>query len=370
MFPLILILLFGDLMLIARLLSLTLPDNSIEWIIILPAIAMDLYIAYKIVKDKFEAHRQKQIVEASKRVSEIVSFYTPLNAPSVQEAKTLKAAPYLVNREMVFTVEEHKKKLLPLLNRLSDVNSQLKNMLSCHGCTTAEEKDVYLSSKIDIITQLKSESDKLYMDIFKEEIEIPNEDGVIALMIKTSFHSLLYSKKCSSDEMNIKDFVCQDVPIDLSLFRYEYTPVTLFLNDFYFCLFSGIILAFDNEGLFSTALDPTALLLKTYRATECIKFSNGVPFRQRFTDVDSKLVQEGNTEVAWTYPRNSSGNSSFLHREYDNNYQVEYKRNYYGYSIIHIKLCSFSISYTASAYDAVDYFDALSEKYIKSRINS
>lgn len=123
----------------------------------------------------------------------------------LQEAKKSVIDPSLVNKEVVLCVKEYKNSISSLLQQSSKVNARLMTILSCDGYTTAIEKADYLTSKLPEIESLKNESNELIEKISKIKIEILNEDGDLLLFLKSAFSSLLHSKKCTLDSLNIND---------------------------------------------------------------------------------------------------------------------------------------------------------------------
>ena len=179
--------------------------------------------------------------------------------------------------------------------------------------------------------------------------------------MKTAFASLLQSKKCSSDNVNVRDFLCEKTPNDLSLFQFKYAPPVLLVNDFFFCLFTNVVLVFDKNGIFSTAIDPTAISVTLDKLTEHVLISNGSVVRQEFTDVDSKLIQQGITRTTCTYTRNDG----LTDRRYSYNPRIEYRSDDYEYGIIGLSIINFTISFKVSSKTAITRFGSFSEKYIR-----
>ena len=161
--------------------------------------------------------------------------------------------------------------------------------------------------------------------------------------------------------MNINDVITQNTPNDLALFKFKYAPPVLFVNEFYYCLFSNVILVFDKNGIFTTAVDPTALSVTLNKQTERVLVSNGSTARQEFTDVDSKLIQQGNTRTTWTYTRNDG----LPDRRYSYNPRIEYRSDDYEYGIIVFSIANSSLTMRVSSKTAISKFSTFSERYIR-----
>lgn len=358
---LVIILIIGNLLLITGSVFGDLADNGIAWLIVIAAMAMDFYFIYKIIQSVSENNEKKRVAEATRSVNEIISRYSPSKVPSVQEARTFDVDSSLVNKEVVLCVKEYKDSISTLLQQSSKVNKKLMAILSCNGYITEIDKFDYLSSNLTEIESLKNESDKLCESISKNKIELLNEDGDLLLFLKTAFASLLQSKKCSSDNVNVRNFLCEKTPNDLSLFQFKYAPPVLLVNDFFFCLFTNVVLVFDKNGIFSTAIDPTAISVTLDKLTEHVLISNGSVVRQEFTDVDSKLIQQGITRTTWTYTRNDG----LPDRRYSYNPRIEYRSDDYEYGIIGLSIINFTISFKVSSKTAFTRFSSFSERYIR-----
>lgn len=358
---LVIVLIIGNLLLISGSMFGDLSDNSIAWFIVIAAIAMDCYFIYKIIQIVAESHEKKRLAEATQKVNEILERYSPSKIFSIQEAKKLAIDPNLINKEVVLCVKEYKNSISSLLQQSSKVNARLMTILSCKGYTTEIEKVDYLTSKLPEIESLKEESNELNERISKIKIAILNEDGDLLLFLKSAFSTLLHSKKCTLDSLNINDVISKTTPNDLNLFKFKYAPPVLFVNEFYYCLFSNVILVFDINGIFTTAVDPTALSVTLTKQTERVLVSNGYTVRQEFTDVDSKLIQQGNTRTTWTYTRNDG----LPDRRYSYNPEIEYRSDDYEYGVIVFSIANSSLTMRVSSKTAILKFSTFSERYIR-----
>lgn len=358
---LVIILIIGNLLLISGSMFEDLSDNGTAWFIVIAAIAMDCYFIYKIIQSVSESHEKKRLADAIQKVNQILDRYSPSKMFSIKEAKKIDIDPSLVNKEVVLCVKEYKNSISFLLQQSSKVNVRLMSILSCAGYTTAIEKSDYLTSKLSEIEGLKNESDELIKKISNIKIEILNEDNDLLLFLQSAFLSLLHSKKCVLDSLSINDVISSNTPNDLDLFKFKYTPPVLFVNKFYYCLFSNVVLVFDENGIFSTAVDPSALSVTLNKQTERVLVSNGYTVRQDFTDTDSKLIQRGSTRTTWTYTRNDG----LPDRRYSYNPQIEYRSDDYEYGIIVFSVANSSLTMKVSSQTAITIFSTFSEMYIR-----
>ena len=124
------------------------------------------------------------------------------------------------------------------------------------------------------------------------------------------------------------------------MFIYEYPPLILSINDYYYCCFSNVILVFDSEGKYINALDPSFLCLSVKRQT-----------------------------VLFTPYSNIVGSDSCCIR----NGQIQKRDNYtYSdnvvYGVVSFNL-SEKISYTFSSYEAILALEDAANKYVKKYNN-
>lgn len=264
-----------------------LEGNSIAIIMVIIAIIADIalvgYIISACIKNSEKRQEEKEnqrIIEVTQRVNEIIARYSPNKMITLQKAQQPKLEIALVNKEVVFTVNQYKDTLKDTISKCNEIDNSLKRILSCVGCRNVDEKLEFLNAKTDELQRLKTESDLLHREIGKQKIKLLNEDGNLLFFVKKSFTALLSSKKCVLEGLNLKEFICDEKPADLELFNYKYAPATLHLDGYYYCLFSNVILVFDDKGVFATAIDPTALSLKVERIRVDVWINNNtLPIR-------------------------------------------------------------------------------------------
>ena len=362
---LVIVLIIGNLLLISGSMFGDLSDNGTAWFVVIAAIAMDCYFIYKIIQSVSESHEKKRLDEATQKVNEILARYSPSKMFSIQEAKKLVIDPSLINKEVVFCVKEYKNSISSLLQQSSKVNARLMTILSCKGYTTEIEKADYLTSKLPEIENLKNESDELNERISKNKIKILNEDGDLLFLVKKSFAALFSSKKCVLEGYTLKELICEEKPVDLELFDYKYAPAILHIDKYYYCLFSNVILVFDDNGIFSSAIDPSALSIKSERLSADVWINNNTLPAHQYIDVDSKCIEQGTTRHTWLHTcRDGSPDL-----RYSYNPRIEYRTDKYEYGKITLSVLDSKIQFALSSDAATKALERVGREYIQKHNN-
>ena len=299
-------------------------------------------------------------------VNEIIARYSPSKTISLQKAHPPKLEDIsLVNKEVVFTVNQYKSNLKDKISKCNEIDNALKRILACVGYIYVDEKLDYLNNKIDELQQLKAESDLLHREIEKRKIKLLNEDGNLLGFVKQSFTAVLSSEKCVFEGENTKDFICNEGLIDLALFDYKYAPITLHLGGYYYCLFSNVILVFDEKGIFATAIDPTALTIKIERVRVDVWIRNNSLPTHQYIDVDSKCVEQGQTRRTWMHTcRDGSPDLRYSH-----NPSIECRTDKYEYGKITVSVLDNKIQFSLSSDAAINALERVSREYIQKYNN-
>lgn len=122
------------------------------------------------------------------------------------------------------------------------------------------------------------------------------------------------------------------------MFSYSSNPIIIKLDDFYYCLFTNIILVFDKNGIYTTVLDPSAFRISVKRMrAEYIWHEN--------IDSDSKSIK-------------------FKQSRNYGSYDVDG----FEYGIITICIANQHVTFTVSSSSALDKCEAIGPKY-KRKLN-
>ena len=385
---LVIVLIIGNLLLFSGAVFGDLADNGIAWFFVIGAIAMDIYFIYLIDKGVSKSREQQRIAAENNRIAEatrkeqqriaaennriaevtckveaLINKYTMtmMNSNVNITALQFQIAPEFINKEVVFTVKSYKERMAAIYDRYLLIANEIKRILACTGCISVDEKYSYLISHEDKLKQLKEEGDTCLSHLASYKIEILNDDRDILLEMKLAFRYLLNSKKCFSKSLTIKKFIVSVKPSDLMLFRYENEPVILFWEQYYFCLFSNVILVFDKKGVFSTAIDPSALKIVVKKETTSVSVRNGTARSNRYIADDSKCISREITETTWLHTcRDGSPDL-----RYSYNPRIEYRTDTYEYAVVEFIIADKKVSFSASSGEVGDAFEKSASNYLR-----
>ncbi|MEG1621389.1 MAG: DUF308 domain-containing protein [Oscillospiraceae bacterium] len=323
----------------------------------LPAI----YFLGNAISKEIAVKKQFRVNELTNKVNEIISKNTPTKISNLKKAIPFDMAQNMTNQEVVLCVREYKESLKKAVIQRNEVDHKIHQLLSCNACTTIDQKYNHLTANVEILKELKAESDSLQKEITKSKIHLMNEDSSLLFELEKAFFALLQSKKCVGENFDIDKFICNDTPLELSLFNYKCAPVILFLNGFYYCLLSNVILVFDVNGVFSTAIDPTALNIMINKKTVNISVNNNTPNFNKYVAEDSNCIEQGSTRTTWAYTCRDG--SPDLRRSY--NPRIEYRTDIYEYAEIELNLAKNVLKLSVSSQNAIKSFSNLLPKYIR-----
>lgn len=363
---LVIVLIIGNLFLFSGAVFDDLSDNGIAWFFVIGAIAMDIYFIYLIAQSVSKSREQQRVAAENNRVAEVtrkvealINKYTMMRLNANRTVVQFQIAPDLINKEVVFTVNSYKDRMAAIYNRYSLITNEINRILACTDCISVDEKYSHLISCEDKLKQLKEEGDSCLSQLSSYKIEILNDNRDLLFEIKLAFRYLLNSKKCQSDSLTIKEFITPDKPNDLMLFKYENEPVILFWEQYYFCLFSNVILVFDKLGVFATAIDSSALRVVVKRETTSVTVSNGTAGSNQYIADDSKCISQGITRSTWLHTcRDGSPDL-----RYSYNPRLEYRTDTYEYVVIEFVIADKKVSFSASSGTVGDAFEKAAPKY-------
>lgn len=363
---LVIVLIIGNLFLFSGAVFDDLSDNGIAWFFVIGAIAMDIYFIYLIAQSVSKSREQQRVaaennrvVEVTRKVEALINKYTMMRLNANRTVVQFQIAPDLINKEVVFTVNSYKDRMAAIYNRYSLITNEINRILACTDCISVDEKYSHLISCEDKLKQLKEEGDSCLSQLSSYKIEILNDNRDLLFEMKLAFRYLLNSKKCQSDSLTIKEFITPDKPNDLMLFKYENEPVILFWEQYYFCLFSNVILVFDKLGVFATAIDSSALRVVVKRETTSVTVSNGTAGSNQYIADDSKCISQGIARSTWLHTcRDGSPDL-----RYSYNPRLEYRTDTYEYVVIEFVIADKKVSFSASSGTVGDAFEKAAPKY-------
>ncbi|MBE6107394.1 MAG: hypothetical protein E7192_01980 [Erysipelotrichaceae bacterium] len=342
-----------------------LSNNAIAWFFVCTVIVMDFYLIIKVVSIVREIHRiaaeNNRIAKVTRRVEALISKYTLTSLNVIRTAKSLKINPDLINKEVVFKVNTYREKRAAIYERYTFIANEIRRILDCTGCSLIDDKYAFIISNEDKLKQLKEEGKNCLTHLASYKIELLHDNCDDLYDVSQAFHCLLNSKKCQSESLPINEFITQDKPRDLMLFKYKNEPIRLFWEQYYFCLFSNVILVFDNEGDFATAIDPSALKIAIKRKTASVTVRNGIAEENQYIADDSKCISQGTTRFTWLHTcRDGSPDL-----RYSYNPSIEYRTDKYEYVIVEFAIADKKVVFSASSGAVGDAFKKVISNYLR-----
>lgn len=304
---------------------------------------------------------ERHLAETTQKVEDIIRQYTPVSIGNSQLATKFSMDPSYINKEVAFTVRSYKERMAEIYDKYSSLSSKIGKIVSCPGCQTIDEKYSHLTSHMNELKRLKNESDECIAKLSSSKIELLNADRDLLLEMNLAFNSLLNSKKCLSENGSIQDFITSKKPDDLMLFKYDNEPITLFLTQYYFCLFSNVILVFDSAGIFTSAIDPSAFSITTRTETISVTVNVGRAPSNQYIAEDSKCVSQGVTRSTWLHTcRDGSPDL-----RYSYNPRLEYQTNTYEYAVVEFVVAGQQIAFSASSSAVGESFEKVASMYTR-----
>lgn len=331
--------------------------GAIQDLLPILGIASVLLLIYGIclsISNKLKEKEANRVASVEREISRINEKYMPANLISVQPPIPFKAKSELLNREVIDSVHRLKNKLKMINSECNDVDKKIKYILSCSGCASSDEKLAHLQRHDDELKQLTLQSQDLHKEIESRKLQLLHEDKNKLFSLKKASLALLSSKKCISTNADARTVFTEKKPIDLSIFQYESEPIILFIDSFFICIFTNVILVFDCNGIFSSALDPTALQVVVDRKRTKYSYDKNI-------DTDSKAITYIEKRTRWLYA--CKDGSPDL--RYNGNRQIEYpvEVNGHEYGNISIRIANSSISFMVSSSKALELFEAIPSVY-------
>jgi len=237
-------------------------DNGVAVFFAICIIVADIVLIAIILNVVKEVHT----VKITEKVKELTAKYSLNNIKTNTSALSLpfELNHSLINHEITFAVNSYKERVRPIYEKYMHIFNETKKILACNGCNSIKEKYLYLLANEEKLTELKNKGDSYYSQLSSYRIELLNEDCILLSKVKSAFHNLLDSEKNQSVK-SVKNFLTDERPYELKLFKYSEKPCILLFEQCYFCLFSHVIFIFDKNGIFSTAIDPSALQINIKR---------------------------------------------------------------------------------------------------------
>lgn len=361
------VLVFGNVLIPSLFVGELDEDNWLGIIMAILAIGLDLVLVCYAISSLFKRNERKKeekkkqwIKDITEEVEEWMQYYKPRETISLEIAKPLQVEPQYINREIILAVNQLKEEMKETIKQCQEVDMKTKRILRCNGCQTIEDKYFSLMSNLEKLKQYEKESTRLHNVINSKKIQMINEEESIMCIVIQAFNKLLSSKTCltEGDRFEYNNIL----PAEIRLFSYKYAPVAIRIDGYYYCLFSKVILVFDESGVFSSAIDPSAMSVQVNRITADVLVTNNVLSTHQFVNTDSKCIAQGQTQHTWRYTCRDG--SPDMRYSYANNPYIEYRSDTYEYGEIALSIAGQTVPFYVSSESAIDSFETMGREYI------
>lgn len=319
---------------------------------------------------KKEIERKKAIEDENKRISKvqneidiIIKNYKLDTLPVKPKSKNINTYTNIENSQAVETVKKFKSDQIRDINECSDIATQINRILYTHK--KPDEKLSFLQSNKNTLISLKTKYDALLSKINSRKIDIATKTKDNSV-VKTLLHKISLSEKCISNSVKITDLLSNQKPYEFGIFNSPVEPIILVHNNLSYCIFDNIILVFDNDGIFLTAVRPSSLLLNFTKHISYVDVTNHRMEENYIIGKDSRLLEMGKSNVTWMYMRKDG----MPDKRYTYNPRYEHRRDKYEYGEVSFKLLDTLFDYQFSSASALNVALELSYKYNAEQYNN
>ncbi len=364
----------GNLFLFTGALADDLSDNGIAWFMVIAAIIADIIIAGLLLSkliSHLENKSEQKRVEKEKAIKDAIREFWNVYEPKYKASKetndiNFKSNELIYNKEIIECVKRYQNKnsviyesLTPIYNKIYQILNQSKEF------SEKEQTLNFLKNNEEQLIQLKENCDAIIKKLHENKIEILNKYGKGTDALSNAFIQIKASKKIieGNNAIPLDNIIQSEYPIELSTFNFKLNsdklPLTLNLHKLILCFFERLILVFNKEGCFMTAIDPSMLKIKITRLQCDVTISNGNMIENEFIASDSKCIRTGYQRTTWLHTcRDGSPDL-----RYSYNPRMEYRTDTMEYGVVEIRILNYSFSYTISSAKALDAIEKAKNTY-------
>jgi hypothetical protein len=295
-----------------------LEGNSAAALMVLVALIVDGYILWLICK-VIKAHQEsKERVRKAEEAAKEKATQNKIDVFCAQYRKEWETKSFerlnvyafedaAINIEMIRCVNQLLKDMNRIDNYVINFNNQIEEILCRNNFSSAEKRWRYLQENEKTLNLLMEKNRKLVSKRDNLKIDISTERSEAINKLREAFVELQNSKKKKIEDLHSFDVqrygaLAQNLPKDLIYFNSECEPICLRGDDYQFYIYPNVILVFDQEGYFVTALASTELKFDVKRMTERVFISNN-KFHSEKVDADSRCIEEGKKSVTWLHTK-------------------------------------------------------------------
>ena len=325
----------------------------------IPAYAIIKGIAESIEKSKV-AKEQQRVAQVKKDVENLINKYSAyITASSFLREKSPSINASHFNTSVIYCIGQLKESLNAVNAMIATEGMRISTILTCSNCHSDEDKLDYLRGHTteldkctDKITSLKAERSKQF-------VVLSEEDDTSIKKLRNSLLKLRNSKKKKDvSGISMDEFLGASKPLELEYFSVKYQPIILQLSPYKFCLYPSVILVFDINGVFVSALSPEELHIKVEHLSNSIHVQNG-SYSSDIIDSDSKCLNVGNTNTTWQYTKVNGGPDL----RYSYNPRIEYRVDQMEYGRVKFAIVGIEATYAFSSHAAIEALEEAASLY-------
>ena len=311
--------------------------------------------------------------EAEHKIAEILNQYS-LKSFVFPEPKKLWNGKHfecnssLVNMQILESVHSYADGLQKIRREAENLKTNSFEILKKTDFTSSCERLRFLNLNLEALSQMLDRVKKLHMEYADKKIELGDQNKIIMNQLSNGVSLIRASQKFVSYDIKRGGMLRSDLPEGISMFRYSDRPAVLYVHDFYFCLFSTVILVFDQSGLFSTSLKPSALSVRSRRESEIVFFTKkgtwgheSFSTEDQYVGKDSELIMEGKEEHTWLHTcKNGSPD-----RRYSHNPMFINRTDTWEFGRITVTIAKFKVTFCVSSIECADAWAKISNYFTK-----
>ena len=260
------------------------------------------------------------------------------------------------NSQAVQMVKQYKANQTSDINECREVDTRISEILNVDK--EPDDKLGYLQSNTGVLDLLKSNSDELHLRISSRKINIAakiREKSILSSLLE----AIGKSEKCVSSKTSINELMTYEKPAEYSMFNSLVEPTILKYANVSYCVFDNIILVFDRDGIFLTAIKPSALILNFKKHNCYVEVTNDCIADNEYIGKDSRRLKEGETTYSWWYMRKDG----LPDRRHTYNPRISHRKDQYEYGVLSFKLLDTTFTYSFSSASAINHALELSYRY-------
>lgn len=396
---LIILVVIGNLLLFSGALFGDLSDNGIAWFLALGAIAFDIYFIYSLVSKSSKNKSNGQSIQPSAgstasgtggtrattppekdntengKLAQLKRKYTVPGIPSFSSAvdpiqKEMESYQCI---DVLQTVNRVVSKRESHIKQLKVIRSQYDNMLSCPGCSSDKERIKYFNSNEEALEKVKRKYLDEHHALKKHKVKLLSKESRAFEKLRTVLNEISASQKITNDSgIAFNSFAKINASIPGDLFESDRSPIELNYGAYRFFLTPDVVLVYDKNNEFVTALEPMAVIIGFRERQKSVYASRHGSGEWTYSDnviaQDSKLVSQGTARTSWLHTKKNGGPDL----RYSYNPRYEWRTDTYTYTEFNIQIGQFNAVFSVSKGSIVAKLKPLVRDYcaISHRMNA